>query len=311
MMAAMRDVFWDRIYKIASENKDIIVLAADFTAPSLDKFRIKLPNQFVFTGISEQNTILTAVGMALRGKKVFCYAIAPFLTMRCYEQIRLYLAGANLPITLVGVGAGMAYEDSGYTHQAYEDIALMRILPNMSVYIPSDNVMTEYIADLVVGSASPNYLRLDRYGDNAEDIKHDAESIKTGFNIVKPIQKVNIFACGNMVRNALEVWEVLNRKNIAIGIVDVCRIPFDSQFFGSTFRDTEKIISLEEHTLPGGLGSYILETVSDLDMHIKVVRKGLNLRNGYYEKFGGRAVMHKDYGIDVESIIKVVELREK
>lgn len=309
-MAAMRDVFWEQIYARAKKDRDIVVLSADFTAPSLDKFRLELPSQFIFTGISEQNTILTAVGMALRGKKVFCYAIAPFLTMRCYEQIRLYLAGGNLPITLVGVGAGMAYEDSGYTHQAYEDIALMRILPHMMVYIPSDNIAVKYMADLILESKSPAYLRLDRYGDDAVGVDRSYEAVKKGIQVLRPIQKINILACGNMVRRALEAEAILQEEGIPVGIADICRIPLEEQNFFEIFRYSERLVSLEEHTLSGGVGSYLLEKVSDLGMEVKVDRLALDLREGYYVKFGGRAQMHKDFRLDAESIAAAIKQRK-
>ena len=121
----MRDTFWNRVYELAKEDKDVIVVAADMGAPALDKFRTDLTNQFVNAGIAEQNAMLISTGLALAGKKVFVYAIAPFITMRCYEQIRNYPAGMDLPVTVVGVGAGFSYEDSGPTHHSIEDITIL------------------------------------------------------------------------------------------------------------------------------------------------------------------------------------------
>ena len=159
---SMRDALWNRIYEIAKNDSDVVIVSADNGAPALDKFRKDLKGQFINTGIAEANTVLVATGLALGGKKVFAYAIAPFITLRCYEQIKIELAAMNIPVTLVGVGAGFSYDDSGPTHHTIEDLSIMRILPNMTVNNISDSVMAAAFADISCKMTSPNYLRLDR-----------------------------------------------------------------------------------------------------------------------------------------------------
>ena len=303
-MPAMRDVFWNEIYEKAKADRNIVILAADFAAPSLDKFRLDLPGQFIHLGIAEQNMMLVAAGMALEGKRPFCYAIAPFLTMRCFEQTRLYAAGMNLPIVLVGVGAGVSYSDSGYTHHAVEDIAIMRTLPHMRIFQPCDNASTKIMANLALESNSPVYLRLDRYGK--ENLIGDTKNVAAGISIVRPIQKITLLASGNMVMTALEVADKLAEKNISVGVVDACIFPLQKDYFQSLFSDVEKLIVLEEHTLSGGIGSHILELVSDLEINVKVKRFGLNISEGYICEYGGRNLIHKQQGMDSQSMVDYI-----
>ena len=139
---AMRDTFLESVYALMSKNKDIFFVTADFGSPVLDKIRSDCPDQFINVGIAEQNLINVSVGIALEGYKVFAYAIAPFITMRCYEQIRVNLALLSnirkLNVNLIGVGAGYSYPVSGPTHQCYEDISIMRTMPNMQIFSPRD-----------------------------------------------------------------------------------------------------------------------------------------------------------------------------
>lgn len=303
----MRDVFWNRIYERAKEDRNIVILSADFSAPSLDRFRLDLPSQYIRLGISEQNMILMAAGMALEGKRPFCFAISPFLTMRCLEQIRLYAAGMKLPIILVGVGAGFSYSDSGYTHHALEDITLMRALPNMRVLQPCDNASVQKMADMLLQSDGPAYLRLDRYGE--ETIAFQEATTEKGFHIVRPIQRVTLAASGYMVKTALNAAERLQRAGISVGVVDICCIPVDDAIYG-LLSQAEKLVVLEEHTLPGGLGSYMLEQVCAKKLPIDVYRVGLDLAEGYPEEYSGRQALHEMYQIDSEHIVQLVQRLE-
>ena len=143
-----RDAFWNKIYDLAKDNKDIVVVSADMGAPSLDKYRTDLPAQFINVGIAEQNGILVASGLARAGKRVFVYAIAPFITFRCLEQIRVNNSIMKIPITVVGVGAGFGYEDSGPTHHMIEDFALIRCMPSLVVNSISDSTMSAAVAEM-------------------------------------------------------------------------------------------------------------------------------------------------------------------
>ena len=140
------DVFIDEIFRAATVDRDIFFVSADFGAPALDKFREELPDQFIHSGISEQHMIDMAAGLALSGKKVYVYAMAPFVTLRCLEQTKCSLALMNLPVTILSVGVGLGYADAGPTHYATEDIACMRAIVGLEVISPCDAVSTQEIA---------------------------------------------------------------------------------------------------------------------------------------------------------------------
>ena len=142
-MISQRDAFFNRLFEYAKEDKDIILVSADMGAPSLDQWRLTLPSQYVNVGIAEANAIGIATGLAKLGKRVYVYAIAPFVSLRCYEQLKLGPCMHNLPITIVGVGAGFSYEESGPTHHTLEDVSIMSTLPHMEVVTITDSVMAE------------------------------------------------------------------------------------------------------------------------------------------------------------------------
>lgn len=300
-----RDAFFDTLYDIALINKDVVVVSADMGAPSLDKFRAHLPGQYVNVGIAEQQAIAVSAGLALEGKKVFTYAIAPFITLRCYEQIRLELAAMNIPVTIVGVGAGMSYNDSGPTHHTVEDIALLRILPNMKVHIMTDSVMAAAFARLSLDSTSPSYIRLDRkrlpevYYKETKDAQFSGGLIAT-FNRVR--EQHYIIACGNMVHTALQVAKEID----STGVIDLYTLPINVPLFLDMIRGAKQLFTLEEHTLPGGLGSAVCEVLADNGISIPVKRLGLDFSKGYCYRYGGREQLQKLYGLDKDSIAEVL-----
>ena len=161
-MITQRDAFFNQLFQLAKDDKRIIVVTADCGAPSLDRWREELPCQFIDVGIAEQQMIALAAGLALEGKRPYCYAIAPFATLRCYEFIRVDVSLMNLPVVIVGVGAGLSYTEAGPTHHATEDIAIMRALPNMKIWSVTSNEIARQAASQTVLDGGPNYIRLDR-----------------------------------------------------------------------------------------------------------------------------------------------------
>ena len=301
-MKTLRDCFWEVIYNKALNDKDIVIVCADMGAPALDQFKINLSSQFVNVGIAEQNAVSVAAGLALNGKKVFVYAIAPFVTLRCYEQTKVLLSAMKIPVTLVGVGAGFSYDDSGPTHHTIEDISVMRILPYMTVYNPSSLEQIEQIAEWACSADSPNYIRLDRHAlPSAYSADKD---FSQGYAVTKKLADINILCTGNILHNALKAAEALEKEGINLGVVDVLSVPCQNERLVDILRKSEKILSLEEHSLPGGFGSYILELANNYDVKTHIKRIGLNFENGYCYTYGGRENMQKACGIDVDSIVK-------
>ena len=155
---------WKLICELAKKDKNVIIITADNGAPTLDQFSQNLPNQFFTVGIAEQQMIGMACGMAVEGKKVYTYAIAPFVTTRVHEFNKLCLGAMNLPIVNLGVGAGYAYDIMGPTHHTVEDITIMRSIPNMKVHSPADSCTAASLAQISYDDPSPQYIRFDRTG---------------------------------------------------------------------------------------------------------------------------------------------------
>lgn len=303
-----RDAFFNRLFDIAKDNPDVFLISADMGAPSLDRFRKELPNQYIDAGIAEQNAVLLASGMALKGKKVFVYAIAPFVTYRVVEQIRLELGACNLPVTIVGVGAGMSYDDSGPTHHTVEDIGILRTIPNLRIHNMTDAVMAEAFVDISVGLDYPNYIRLDRQENpdvytNGEFMEDDGYAMTNA-----SAGDVDILTTGSMVYTAREIAGVLEKRGKDVRVADFFEFPLTSGYFGEISNDPpKKIVTIEEHVLPCGLGSAVLEKLSDFGMLIPVERFGLDFSKGYCYQYGGRKELLKSCGLDKETILKQLE----
>ncbi len=260
-MISQRDAFFGELYKLALKDKRIVIVSADWGAPSLNEWREKIPDQFINVGIAEQNMIAVATGLALMGKRPYCVAIAPFATLRCYEFIKVDVCLMNLPIVIVGCGAGLSYNEAGPTHHATEDVSIMRVLPSMAVACPYDS---DIAAELAKVYDRPTYIRLDRQTE---------PSIHTQRYIIE--KDVLIIAMGHMVHVAM-------RYNTAVMPV-VWLKPFN---LPTTILNYKLLITLEEHQLAGGLGSMVTEYLSDNQINIPLTRIGIN--NEYFYKYGER-----------------------
>ncbi len=300
-----RDAFWDRIYEIAETNRDVVIISADMGAPSLDKIRKNLPSQFINTGIAEQNTITLAAGLSMTGKKVFTYAIAPFITLRCLEQIRVECSIMKIPITIVGVGGGFGYEDSGPTHHIIEDMAIMRAMPDIVINNVTDNVMAKAFADISCNLKKPNYVRLDR--QILPQIYNENDRFDRGLSVLKKGRDFYIISTGCMTSVALEIIKEFAYETDKIGLIDLYTLPINEKELIKSIDSVKKIITIEEHFLPGGLGSAVCETLIDNNINIPVKRIGLVHDIGYSYIYGGREIIRQHYGIDKKSIIQKIK----
>ena len=298
---SQRDAFWSRVYELAKKDKDIVLVIADMGAPALDQFRSELFSQYIDVGIAEQQAIALSAGLALNGKKPFAYAIAPFISLRCYEHIRVNLSSMKLPVTIVGVGAGVSYDDSGPTHHAVDDLSALRILPNLKIHNITDSVMARSFADISMQMVGPNYVRLDR---GILPIIYDEKfDFSDGLSVLNPGCDRYIIATGNMVHRAMEVTAELKDSGGNIGVIDVYTYPINSELLVKAIKDAKQIITLEEHTLAGGLGSAVCEILADNDMLIPIKRIGMDFSQGYCYRYGGRENIQNLYGLGKKDII--------
>ena len=302
MNLSMRDAFLNELYNIAREDRRVILISNDFGAPSLDKFREDCASQFIHIGIAEQNMVNVATGLALAGKIVYMYSIAPFLPLRCYEQLRVHLAFKRYHITGVVVGAGYSYDLSGPTHHALEDIAVMNALPGMTILNASDSVMGAAFARMTYENPGPKYVRFDReIFPSIYNAQKDVFS--DGLSILKKGRDLSIIATGIMVHQAFKVADGLARHSIDAGIVDLYRIkPLHEELLLRTIPKSRRVITMEENFINGGIGSIISALITDRGENIKLSRFGVP--DEYFSQGGGREQLHLLCGLDVASITK-------
>lgn len=300
---SQRDALFDKLYEIASRDRNVILVSADMGAPSLDKFRADLSSQYVNVGIAEQNMVTVASGLALGGKTVFMYAIMPFVTLRCYEMIKVELCLMKIPVTAIGVGSGISYDDSGPTHHSTEDVAIMRALPNMTVLNSTDSVMSAKFAEMTCNMSVPAYVRLDR--EPLPPIYKPDADFSTGVTEFKTGKDICIVATGNMVHRALEVAANLAEKSIDAGVVDLYRLkPINEAMLLKSLANVKRVVTLEENFLNGGMGSAVAEVMADNGKSLPAKRIGVP--DNYIFTYGGRKAMQKLMGLDEASITETI-----
>jgi transketolase len=254
---SVRDAYAFYIQKILKKNRNIVLIDADLGTVAKTFVSSKRYNkQFVQVGISEQNMIGVAAGIAQYGKIPVAQSLAVFLTGRPYDQIRESVCYSNLNVKLVGLHAGMTLSPDGATHQTGEDIALMTSLPNMEVYAVSDHYQLKMLLPKFLKSKKPGYLRL--FFPQAKIITNKSNFKFRKIQILKKINKINILSYGYMAQKADALYEYFKKKNIKIGVINVHSIkPFDYSGLEKILKKTEKLIILEDHNFYGGLGSII------------------------------------------------------
>lgn len=304
----MRDVFIEQLYNRMSEDKSIFFLSADFGSPKLDIIRRDCSDRFINIGIAEQNLINVATGLALEGFTVYAYAIAPFMVMRAYEQIRnnlsLFSHTHKINVNLIGVGAGLSYDVSGPTHHSIEDISIIRTLPNITIFSPSDWVLAESFVNYSIDIKGPKYLRFDNKPlSNIYDNKINIE-FKKGFSELTQGKDICLVSTGYMTHTVIRVVNKLAEEGIYVGVVDVFLIkPLDENLLFKTLNKYKYIITLEEGFInKGGLDSLISGILTAKESSIKI--KSIGFGDAYVFDIGSRNYLHKLKNIDEEGIVK-------
>ena len=296
----IRDALFEEVYRLALEDASVMILSADQGAFTLNKFRSEMPDQFLNTGVAEQNLICVATGLAMTGFKVFAYGIIPFVTLRCLEQIKVDLCCMNLPVTIVGVGSGYAYGADGPTHHAVHDLALMRILPGMEVWNPSDHSMISALVPHLANGPGPKYIRLDKGA--FPDLYDRGQDFSQGVSILKRGRDLTIVATGIMVHRALEVAGDLERLGIQAGVVDLYRIkPLNEDLLAEAMADAGRVATLEENSVVGGIGTVVCEVVAARGLGTPVRRLGV--ADAFRWELGGREALQARDGLDRPSIV--------
>lgn len=301
---ATRESFGKALVELGKENENVLVLTADLAgATKTSLFEKEFPDRFINVGIAEQNMIGISAGLATTGKIPFASTFAMFAAGRAYDQIRNSVAYPKLNVKICGTHAGVTVGEDGATHQMLEDLSLMRSIPNMTVLCTSDDVQTKWAIKEMAKIDGPVYIRLARV---ATPVIYD-ENQK--FEIGKMIQigdgtDATVFATGVEVAEALKAKEELEKENINIRVVDVHTIkPIDREMIIKCARETKKLITIEDHSIIGGLGTAVCEVLSE-ECPTKVVRMGMQDRFG---KSGKAEQLLKYFKLDSEAIIEKVK----
>ncbi len=300
---ATRQSYGEMLEQLGEENRNIVVLDADLsTATKTEIFAKKFEDRFFDMGIAEQDMIGTAAGFATCGKIPFASTFAVFAAGRAYDQIRNSVCYPNLNVKICATHAGITVGEDGATHQMLEDIAMMRTLPNLKVFSPSDDIETKFIIKEISKLNGPCYVRLSRlatpviYDENEKFEIGKAKQIGKG-------QDATIFATGVCVSESLKAKEELEKQGIYVRVVDIHTIkPIDKDTIIKCAKETKKLITVEDHNIIGGLGSAICEVLAE-EFPAKVTRLGINDTFG---KSGNAVELMKYFGIDSEAIIKAV-----
>ncbi|MFP3153778.1 transketolase [Lachnospiraceae bacterium ZAX-1] len=281
----MRKAFINALNDIAFENKDIMALISDNGAIVYDKYRKELPEQYLNLGISEANMIAAAAGMSTLGLIPFIYTISNFLTMRGFEFIRNDVCLNNANVKIVGTGAGFAYSVLGATHHATEDIAVMRVLPNLTIFSPASPLETAAMTAQASQIEGPVYLRIGT--GNTPEIYEESYKFLAGKGItLKNGKDVAIIGTGGILSEAIKAHAILEEIGIVARIINIHTIkPIDEQIIIKAAQETKKIFTLEEHSTIGGLG----DAVGDV-----LLRHGCTMK--HFEKIGLIDTFAKGYG---------------
>tara|TARA_Y100000590_G_scaffold35278_1_gene38341 strand:+ start:4717 stop:5652 length:936 start_codon:yes stop_codon:yes gene_type:complete len=298
-----RNAFFDELVKIGIKDRNVIFLSADTDADSLQIFKKKFPERFINTGVAEQETINLAAGLALSGKKVFIYSLLPFITMRCFEQIKINICGLKLPITIIGLGTGLSFSYYGPSGHGVIDIGLMRMLPELKILNPADPISASKFAKISYESKDPVYIRLHKGQDYS--LYNKKSSFKFGFNEIKKGKNVCIISTGNIIKNIISIKNKISKKIANVGIVDLYQIhPLNKKKLINLLSQYSKIITVEENILNGGIGSLLADLIIDNDLKLNLKR--IALKNEQCFKYGSIDWLHKYYSIDQKNLIKQI-----
>lgn len=274
----MRNAIIHKISELLEKDDSVFLLTADLWYSVLDEVLEKYPNRCLNVGIAEQNMIGIAAGLALSWKKVFCYSIVPFVTMRCYEQIRIDICSHNLDVTLIGIGWGFAYGTLWNTHYGIEDINIMRWLPNMRIFSPADKIEMQQGLEFLLKEKCPTYIRLNRGGENnlyTQWEVHESD-IKNGV-LVHRGTDICIFTTGNISLLVKEcVVELEEEYHFSIKIVSIPLLkPIANEAIIDHMSGIKKTLSIEEHSIIWGLGSAIAEIIAENNISTSFKRIGI------------------------------------
>ena len=302
----MRTAFIKALNELADQDPRVCLIVGDLGYSVIEEFAQKHPDQFVNAGVSEQNMIGLAAGMALSGKIVFTYSIGNFATLRGLEQIRNDVCYHRANVKVVAVGGGVAYGNLGVTHHATEDVAIMRSLPNMTVVAPGDPVEARLATRAVVEHEGPCYLRLGKAG---EPVVHETTpdfELGRAITIVEG-SDLTLIASGGMLATADKVARNLVGQGLSVRLLSMHTVkPIDREAVTQAASETRHVFTLEEHSIDGGLGGAVAEVVAEMESRHAPLKR-IGLRPEFNKTVGDQNYLKSLHGLDEDSVVKTIE----
>ena len=302
----MRKRSLDMVYELAKKDERIVFIGSDLGAGTLDNFRQEIPGRFFMEGVSEQNIVGMAAGMALEGRVVYVNTIATFLTRRCFEQVVLDLGLHNVNVRLIANGGGVVYAPLGPTHLAIDDIAIMRAVPNMTIVAPSDAEEMTRLMPQTVDYPGPIYIRLGKGGDPV--VSDPAKPFRIGKAIeMTSGTDVLLVTTGITLKIGLEAAAALKEKGTSATVLHMHTVkPLDTEALLSHASRVKAIVTIEEHTIVGGLGGAVAEVLAEAGFNPAKPFKRIGIPDVFPHGYGSQATMMQHYGITTEQTIATV-----
>ena len=301
----MRDAFIKRLTQLAERDSRVILITGDLGFGVFDDYSRRFPQQFLNIGVAEQNMTGVATGLALEGHTVFTYSIANFVFMRCLEQIRNDALYHDCNVNVVAVGAGFSYGALGISHHATEDLAIMRSLPGLTVVSPGDDWEASEATEAIARTPGTTYMRLDRAG--APALTQSDEVFELGkARQLRDGNELTIDATGGVLDEALRASDELDEQGIRCRVLSIHTVkPLDRDALMDAARDTGGIVTVEEHTIIGGLGSAVAETLLESG-----VIPGFFRRIGLHDRFssvvGSQSYLRDRFDLNAAAIVRQV-----
>ncbi|OGX34412.1 MAG: transketolase [Omnitrophica WOR_2 bacterium RIFCSPHIGHO2_01_FULL_48_9] len=303
----MRQASLDVVYELAKKDKRVFFIGSDLGVGVLQKFKDEMPERFLMEGVSEANIVGLAAGLAMEGKIVYINTIATFLTRRCFEQIVLDLCLHNVNVRLLASGGGLVYTPLGPTHEAIDDIAILRAIPNMTIVAPADAEEMRRVMAQTLDYPGPMYIRFAKGGDpivTREDIP---------FKIGKALlyregSDALVITTGITLQNGLEAAERLAQEGLEITVLHVPTVkPLDKESILKAADRVATVVTIEEHTILGGLGGAVAEILAEANFNPGKKFKRIGIPDVFPKKYGSQASLMKEFKITTDHLVDVLK----
>jgi transketolase len=303
----MRNAYISALHQLSKTNENILALVADNGTIVYDKYREDFPDRFINFGISEANMVSVAAGLASCGKIPFAYTISNFLTFRAYEQIRNDVCMQKMNVKIVGIGVGFVYSYLGPTHHGTEDIAVMRVLPEMTIFSPSDPSETVKATNAAAQLVGPVYLRLTTGG--TPKIYEDDYEFEVGKGVtLRDGSDIAIIATGSIVHEVVQAANKLEKLGVSVRLINIHTIkPIDREIIIKAARETQVILTVEEHSITGGLGSCVAEVLAEEKCVFHSLKR-LGLNDAFAQGYGNYQEMKALNGLSKDDIVREVNV---